>query len=43
MKYIQEILMYLTLPLTIIVSYYAVAWGIKKFEKTLGVDEEEAE
>ncbi|WP_439181623.1 hypothetical protein [Carboxylicivirga taeanensis] len=33
MKYIQEILWYLVLPMTVVVSYYAVLFGIKKFEK----------
>ncbi|GEM_PF-3335525 len=33
MKYLHEILWYFSLPLTIIISYYAVLFGLKKFEK----------
>ncbi|WP_262896398.1 hypothetical protein [Carboxylicivirga marina] len=33
MKYLHEILWYLALPLTIVVSYYSVLFGLKKFEK----------
>ncbi|WP_255433982.1 hypothetical protein [Carboxylicivirga sp. M1479] len=33
MQYLHEIGWYMALPITIIVSYYAVLWGIKKFEK----------
>ena len=31
--YLSEILLLLIYPLVIIVSYYAVKWGIKKFEE----------
>ncbi|WP_430810710.1 MULTISPECIES: hypothetical protein [unclassified Carboxylicivirga] len=33
MSYLHEILWYLSLPLTIVISYYAVMFGLKKFEK----------
>lgn len=39
MKYLHEILWYLSLPLTIVISYYAVLFGLKKFNK-LQEDEE---
>ncbi len=41
MKYLQEILWYLTLPLTVVVSYYAVMFGLKKFEKLQDKGEQE--
>ncbi len=41
MKYLHEIAWYLSLPLTIIVAYYAVLWGLKKFHKTIEVNEQE--
>jgi hypothetical protein len=33
MKYLSEILWYLSWPLLIVVSYQAVKWVLKKFEK----------
>ncbi len=33
MKYLHEIVWYMALPLTIVISYYAVLFGIKKFNK----------
>lgn len=33
MKYLQEILWYLSWPLLIFVSYQSVKWMLKKFEK----------
>ena len=34
MKYLSEILFYLSWPLLIVISYQAVKWALKKFEKT---------
>ncbi len=34
MKYLHEILWYLSWPLLIVISYQAVKWTLKKFEKT---------
>lgn len=33
MKYLHEILWYLSWPVVIIISHYAVKWAINKFEK----------
>ena len=33
--YLNEILLLLTYPVTIIVAYYAVRWGVKKFEENV--------
>ena len=41
MKYFHEIAWYLSLPLTIVIAYYAVMWGLKKFHQTLETDEQE--
>ena len=41
MKYLHEIVWYLSLPLTIVVAYYAVLWGLKKFHKSNGIEEQE--
>ncbi len=37
--YIREILLYLTLPAVVIISYFAVRWALKKFEKNLSKNE----
>ncbi|WP_262898264.1 MULTISPECIES: hypothetical protein [Carboxylicivirga] len=42
MKYLHEIVWYLSLPLTIVISYYAVLFGLKKFNQ-LHEKEEETE
>ncbi|WP_154665685.1 hypothetical protein [Saccharicrinis fermentans] len=34
MKYLHEILWYLSWPVLIVISYQAVKWVLKKFEKT---------
>ncbi len=34
MKYLHEILWYLSWPLLIVVSYQAIKWAVNKFEKT---------
>jgi len=41
MKYLHEIIWYLALPATVLIAYYAVMWGIKKFHKTLETEESE--
>lgn len=33
--YIREILLYLTWPAVVIISYFAVRWALNKFEKNL--------
>jgi hypothetical protein len=33
MKYLTEILFYLSWPATIAISYFAVMWAIKKLDK----------
>jgi len=43
MKYLYEIIWYLTLPLTIVVSYFAVLWGLKRFNKNLVKENVETE
>jgi len=43
MKYLHEILWYMALPITIIVSYYAVLWGLKLFHKKLAQEPGETE
>ncbi|WP_430814539.1 hypothetical protein [Carboxylicivirga sp. RSCT41] len=40
MKYLHEILWYLSLPLTIVISYYAVLFGLKKFNKMNEAEEQ---
>lgn len=35
MKYLHEIIWYLTLPMSVVVSYYSVKWGLKVFHKKL--------
>jgi len=39
MKYLHEILWYMALPLTIIISYYSVLFGLKKFNKMIETDD----
>jgi len=41
MNYLHEILWYLSLPITIIVSYYAVLRGLKWFHKTIEKESEQ--
>ncbi|WP_262325211.1 hypothetical protein [Carboxylicivirga litoralis] len=41
MKYLHEILWYLSLPLTIVISYYAVLFGLKKFNKLTEAEEQQ--
>ena len=41
--YIGEILMYLTWPLLIVVSYFLVRVALKKFEKNMKTEEVEPE
>ncbi|MCT4588643.1 MAG: hypothetical protein N4A71_12510 [Carboxylicivirga sp.] len=41
MNYLHEILWYLTLPLTIVISYYSVLFGLKKFNKLIEADGEQ--
>ncbi|SMO61534.1 hypothetical protein SAMN06265379_103382 [Saccharicrinis carchari] len=33
MKYLHEILWYMSWPLLIVISHYTVKWAIRKFEK----------
>ncbi len=33
--YLSDILLFLTYPVTIIISWYAVKWAVKKFEETV--------
>ena len=43
MKYLHEILWYFALPLTIVISYYSVLFGLKKFNKLIEAEEETEE